>query len=235
MGSRTGYGDDRATVDFVEPPPKGIVRDYAETILICVIFVVFTRAFIFQQSKIPSGSMQDTLEIGDYIMVNRYVYSPASTALERAILPVRDVKRGDVIVFKFPSEPETDYIKRVIGLPGETVEVKTGYVFVNGQRLDEPYVNATYRSRSNDYPAATVPANSYFVMGDHRDRSSDSRIWGFVPRELIKGRALLIWWSYMEGPNDINLTGVDQLKAIGSKIAHLFTRSRWSRCFTLIR
>jgi signal peptidase I len=234
VGSRTGYADDRATASE-GPPPKGIVRDYAETILICVIFVVFTRAFIFQQSKIPSGSMQDTLEIGDYIMVNRYVYSPANTALERALLPVRDVKRGDVIVFKFPSEPETDYIKRIIALPGETVEVRTGYVFVNGQRLEEPYVNPTYRSRSNDYPATTVPPNCFFVMGDHRDRSSDSRVWGFVPRELIKGRALLIWWSYMEGPNDINLTGVDQLKAIGSKIAHLFTRSRWSRCFTLIR
>jgi len=138
-------------------------------------------------------------------------------------------------VFKFPSEPETDYIKRVIGLPGDTVEVRTGYVFVNGQRLEEPYVNPSYRSRSNDFPATTVPPSNYFVMGDHRDRSSDSRVWGFVPRELIKGRALLIWWSYMEGPNDINLRGVDQLKAIGSKVAHLFTRSRWSRCFTLIR
>ena len=233
MGSRTGFSDDRVTSDG--PPPKGIVRDYAETILICVIFVVFTRAFIFQQSKIPSGSMQDTLEIGDYIMVNRYVYSPANTALEKALLPVRDVKRGDVIVFKFPSEPETDYIKRVIGLPGDTVEVRTGYVFVNGQRIEEPYVNPSYRSRSNDFPSTTVPPGNYFVMGDHRDRSSDSRVWGFVPRELIKGRALLIWWSYMEGPNDINLRGVDQLKAIGSKIAHLFTRSRWSRCFTLIR
>jgi signal peptidase I len=235
LGARAGFADDRATVELVDAQPKGIVRDYAETILICVIFVVFTRAFIFQQSKIPSGSMQDTLEIGDYIMVNRYVYSPANTALERALLPVRDVKHGDVIVFKFPSEPETDYIKRVIGLPGDTVEVRTGYVFVNGQRLEEPYVNPAYRSRSNDFPATTVPPNNYFVMGDHRDRSSDSRVWGFVPRELIKGRALLIWWSYMEGPNDINLRGVDQLKAIGSKVAHLFTRSRWSRCFTLIR
>ena len=108
-------------------PPKGIIRDYTETILICAVFVIFTRAFIFQQSKIPSGSMQDTLEIGDYIMVNRYVYSPAGTALERALLPVRDVKRLDVVVFKFPTEPETDYIKRVIAPPGETVEVRPAW------------------------------------------------------------------------------------------------------------
>ena len=216
-------------------PPKGIVRDYAETILICAIFVIFTRAFVFQQSKIPSGSMQDTLEIGDYIMVNRYVFSPAPTALEKAILPVRDVKRLDVVVFKFPTEPETDYIKRVIALPGETVEVKDGHVLVDGEPIDEIYVNPTYRKGRNDFERTTVPPDSYFVMGDHRDRSSDSRIWGFVPRELIKGRAVLIWWSYPEGANDINLTGLARLKATGSKAVHLFTRSRWSRCFTLIR
>ena len=231
MGSRTGFGDDRATAAPI--PPKGILRDYAETILICVIFVVFTRAFIFQQSKIPSGSMEDTLLIGDYIMVNRYVFSPAESAWEKALLPVRDVRRGDVIVFKFPEEPETDYIKRVVGLPGDTLEIRRGIVYVNGQRVDDPYVKEAYRL-PDSYPAFTVPAGKYWVMGDHRDRSSDSRVWGYVSRDLIKGRALLIWWSYTEGPNDINLRGMDQLKAIGSKIAHLITRSRWSRCFTLI-
>jgi len=216
-----------------DPPPKGIVRDYAETILICVIFVVFTRAFIFQQSKIPSGSMEDTLLIGDYIMVNRYVFSPADSALEKLLLPVRDVRRGDVIVFKFPEEPETDYIKRVIGLPGDKLEIRRGIVYINGERLDDPYVKEAYRM-ADSVPELTVPEGRYWVMGDHRDRSSDSRVWGFVSRDLIKGRALLIWWSYTEGPNDINLRGMDQLKAIGSKVVHLFTRSRWSRCFTLI-
>lgn len=232
MGSRTGFADNRATA-LALPPPKGVLRDYAETILICVIFVVFTRAFIFQQSKIPSGSMEDTLLIGDYIMVNRYVFSPAETGWEKSILPVRDIKRGDVIVFKFPDEPETDYIKRVIGLPGETLDIRRGYVYVNGQRLDDPYVKEAYRL-PDTWPPFTVPAGEYWVMGDHRDRSSDSRVWGYVPRDLIKGRALLIWWSYTEGPNDINLRGMDQLKAIGSKFAHLITRSRWNRCFTLI-
>lgn len=231
MGSRTGFGDDRAIA--AAPPPKGILRDYAETILICVIFVVFTRAFIFQQSKIPSGSMEDTLLIGDYIMVNRYVYSPADTSFEKAILPVRDVHRGDVIVFKFPDEPETDYIKRVVGIPGDNLEIRKGIVYVNGERVDDPYVKEAYRLQDT-YPVFTVPEGKYWVMGDHRDRSSDSRVWGFVPRDLIKGRALLIWWSYTEGPNDINLRGMDQMKAIVSKITHLFTRSRWSRCFTMI-
>ena len=235
MGSRTGFGDDRVTA--VPIPPKGILRDYAETILICVIFVVFTRAFIFQQSKIPSGSMEDTLLIGDYIMVNRYVFSPANSAWEKALLPVRDVRRGDVIVFKFPEEPEIDYIKRVIGLPGDTIEIRRGIVYVNGQHVDDPYVKDAYRlgdQAGDDRAPFAVPGGHYWVMGDHRNRSSDSRVWGFVSRDLIKGRALLVWWSYTEGPNDINLRGMDQLKAIGSKVAHLITRSRWSRCFTLI-
>jgi signal peptidase I len=240
VGSRTGFGDDRATAQPIAP--KGILRDYAETILICVIFVVFTRAFIFQQSKIPSGSMEDTLLIGDYIMVNRYVYSPAETSWERALFPVRDVRRGDVIVFKFPEEPETDYIKRVVGIPGDVIELRSGSLYVNGQLVDEPYVQDSYRDRNCDpyqsgsgcFGPKTVEPGHYFCMGDHRNRSSDSRVWGFVPRDLIKGRALMIWWSYTEGPNDINLRGMDQLKAIGSKVAHLFTRSRWSRCFTII-
>ena len=231
MGSRTGFGDDRATAAPI--PPKGILRDYAETILICVIFVVFTRAFIFQQSKIPSGSMEDTLLIGDYIMVNRYIFSPAGTGLEKAILPARDVRRGDVIVFKYPEEPEVDYIKRVIGLPGEMLEIRRGYIYINGEKLDEPYIKEAYRMADSREPFK-IPEGNYWVMGDHRDRSADSRVWGFVQRDLIKGRALLIWWSYTEGPNDINLRGMDQLKAIGSKVAHLITRSRWSRCFTLI-
>lgn len=233
MGGRTG-GSATAETLYDDSPPKGIVRDYAETILICLMFVIFTRAFIFQQSKIPSGSMEDTLLIGDYIMVNRYVFSPAPSAWERALLPARDVRRGDVVVFKYPEEPETDYIKRVVGLPGDTVEVRAGYVFVNGQRSDESYVNASYRSRANDSPEKTVPPGNYFVMGDHRDRSSDSRVWGFVPRKLIKGRAVLVWLSYPEGANDINLRGADRLQSIVSMLIHLPSRTRWGRCFSLI-
>ena len=233
MGTRTGFSDARATAP-PGPPPKGLVRDYVETILVCVIFVIFTRAFVFQQSKIPSGSMEDTLLIGDYIMVNRFVYAPTSWDWEKALLPVRELTRGDVVVFKFPSEPEVDYIKRLIGLPGDRIEISKGEVLVNGQPLKEPYVRDVYRQREF-YGPYEVPAGEYFFMGDHRDRSSDSRIWGTVPRALIKGRALLIWWSYEEDANDINLRGVDRLRSIGSKILHFLGRSRWSRCFTIIR
>jgi len=180
-----------------------VLRDYAETILICVIFVIFSRAFVFQQSKIPSGSMEDTLLVGDYIMVNRFVYADQSFGWEAKLLPERAIRRGDVVVFKYPLEPEVDYIKRVIGLPGDTVEVRQGYVYVNGRRLEEPYVNEAYRALDfKPVPPTVVYPGHYFVMGDHRNASHDSRVWGQVPRELIKGRALLIWWSYKEPSSD---------------------------------
>lgn len=232
MGGRTGKGDDGSA--FEAPPPKGVIRDYFETIVVCVIFVIFTRAFVFQQSKIPSGSMEDTLLIGDYILVNRFVYAPTSSALERAILPVRDIKRGDVIVFKFPETPEVDYIKRVIGLPGDSIEIRGSEVWVNGEKLDEPYVPEKYRSRDMR-PPQIVPPDSYFCMGDHRNMSQDSRSWGYVPKGNVKGRALLIWWSYPDERDLMTKRGADELKAMATKILTFVWRSRWSRCFTLIR
>jgi signal peptidase I len=231
VGGRTG----RKAQEAGSPAaPKSLARDYLETILVCVIFVIFTRAFAFQQSKIPSGSMEDTLLVGDYIMVNRFVYSPAETELERRLLPQREVRRGDVVVFKFPPEPEVDYIKRVVGLPGDTVELRRGHLYVNGDPLSEPYVRDDHREREF-FPPVVVPEGNYFVMGDHRNRSLDSRAWGTVPRELVKGRALLIWWSYREEPSDVELRGADRLRSTVSKAAHFLTRSRWERCFMLIR
>jgi signal peptidase I len=219
-----------------ERPQKAILRDYAETILICVIFVIFSRAFIFQQSKIPSGSMMDTLLVGDYIMVNRFVYADRTFGWEPRLLPVRPIRRGDVVVFKHPGKPEVDYIKRVVGLPGETVEVRRGQVYINGQLLDEPYVDEAYRRMDfkPQLPTVVKPGH-YFMMGDHRNQSEDSRVWGQVPRELIKGRALLIWWSYEEQSSDPYMGLSERMRSWGDKLLHFATRSRWSRCFDLIR
>jgi signal peptidase I len=234
LGGRTGFADGRDTT-VREPSQKGVIRDYIETIIVCVIFVIFSRTFVFQQSKIPSGSMEDTLLIGDYIMVNRFMYSPAYFDWERKLLPVRDIRRGDVVVFKFPAEPEIDYIKRIVGLPGDTIEVRDGYLYVNDALQNEPYVNSSYR-HGESYGPVRVAQDGYFAMGDHRDRSADSRVWGFVPQSLVKGRALLIWWSYEEDSAEANPRGLlDSAKSIAGKATHFFTRSRWSRCFTLIR
>jgi len=218
-------------------PIKSVFRDYAETILICVIFVIFSRAFVFQQSKIPSASMMDTLLVGDYIMVNRFVFSPTASALERAILPQRPIRRGDVVVFKYPPQPEIDYIKRVIGVSGDTVELREGYLFVNGERVEEPYVKPAYRDNdpNKNYGPITVLPEHYFVMGDHRDQSADGRVFGQVPAALMKGRALLVWWSFEEESSSGYMTLSERLRSWGIKVRHFFTRSRWGRCFHLIR
>ena len=226
-----------ATPDDAEPQQKPLLRDYIETILVCVIFVIFSRAFVFQQSKIPSGSMMDTLLIGDYIMVNRFVYAPRIFDWEAGLLPLRPIRRGDVIVFKQPDEPEVDFIKRIVGTPGDIVELKNGYLHVNKQLVDEPYVEDDYRRQDpkRNFGPVEVSPDHYFVMGDHRNQSADSRFWGQVPRGLIKGRALLIWWSYEEQPGKIYMSLPERLASWGSKILHFFTRSRWGRCFSLIR
>ena len=236
MGSRSGFGDGRER-ESPPAPAKGVLRDYTETILVCVIFVIFSRAFVFQQSKIPSGSMLDTLLIGDYIMVNRFVYAPTSFDWEKHLLPIRPVRRGDVVVFKYPRAPEIDYIKRIVGLPGDTVELRDGYLYVNGQFVEEPYVKEEYRHETppQDFGPYTVPAGSYFAMGDHRNRSADSREWGPVPAGNLKGRALLIWYSYDEQAGSHLQSAGQQVRSWGEKVAHFFTKSRFSRCFTLIR
>jgi len=232
-------GQDVTKDEMMGPPRKGVFRDYFETIVVCVIFVIFSRAFVFQQSKIPTGSMENTLLVGDYIMVNRFAYAPTATALERAILPIRDVERGDVIVFKFPQDPDTDFIKRVIGVPGDRIEMRNGIVYINGQAQDEPYVIPTHRDPRPypppGQPPTIVPEGSYFVMGDHRNDSRDSREWRFVRKELIRGRAFIIWFSFPEERNEYQKRGMDWAKTFLSKIVRLIPESRWSRCFTIIR
>src|SRR3989442_6378613 len=228
---------------------KSILREYFESIVIAVILALFIRTFVVQAFKIPTGSMEENLLIGDHLLVNKFVLGPTETSVERKLLPVGDIKRRDVIVFKYPEEPDRDFIKRVIGLPGETVEVRDKKVYINGAPLDEPYVHFLQPPSGNSelhevtsfdvresYKPVTVPPNQYFVMGDNRDNSQDSRYWGFLPRDYIKGKALVIYWSYEGGREDYQEgnTG-DTLRGLGSTFAHFFTRTRWDRMFHQIR
>ena len=229
---------------------KSTAREYFESIVIAVILALFIRTFIVQAFKIPTGSMEENLLIGDHLLVNKFVFGPVASGLERGLLPIGTVKRRDVVVFKYPEEPDRDFIKRVIGLPGETVEVKEKKVLINGKALDEPYTHflqpAAAPSELHEvtsfdvrerYGPVTVPANQYFVMGDNRDNSQDSRYWGFLPREYIKGKALVIYWSYEAGREDYQegAGAGDTLRGLGSVFAHFFTRTRWDRMFHQIR
>jgi signal peptidase I len=187
---------------------KSTAREYFESILVAVVLALFVRTFVFQAFKIPTGSMKPNLLVGDHLIVNKFIFAPTASPLEKALLPMRPIRRGDIIVFKFPEEPERDFIKRVIGLPGETLELRNQTVLVNGQPLTEDYahylfppsVDATDDIRRK-YGPVTVPADHFFMMGDNRDDSQDSRFWGFLPQSYVKGRALFIYWSF-DVPDD---------------------------------
>ncbi|MGE5243837.1 MAG: signal peptidase I [Betaproteobacteria bacterium] len=232
-----------------EPFRKSTAREYFESIVIAVILALFIRTFVVQAFKIPTGSMENNLLIGDHLLVNKFVFGPTESRLERMLLPVGTIKRGDVIVFKYPEEPDRDFIKRVIGLPGETLELRNKKVYINGRPLDEPYVHflqppetpsAYHELTSYDvrerYGPVTVPPDHYFVMGDNRDNSQDSRYWGFLPRDYVKGKALIIYWSYEADQEDYEQDGAGAtLRGMASVFVHFFTRTRWDRMFHQIR
>lgn len=253
-------------------PPKSIIREYFESGVVTIIMALFGMTFVLQAVKVPTGSMQNTIEIGDHLLVNKFVFGGGAPFLP--FLPQRQIKRGDIVVFKYPgnqfdpndefdSNPtniplKTNYVKRVIGMPGEMLEFRGTTVYIDGKPLPEqvlegnsglagaPLSTPNIPPRKPDekysvyYSEATlkmspqtrmnsgfhfgvgkpvkIPDNSYFVMGDSRDNSQDSRFWGFVPRDYIFGRAMFIYWSYDESNSEGN-----------------FLNTRWGRTGTMIK
>ena len=273
--SNNGDKDARKAEPHSHPgPPKSFIREYFESGVVTIIMALFGMTFIVQAVKVPTGSMQNTITIGDHLLVNKFIFAPGSSL---PFLPQREIKRGDIVVFKYPGNPndpagdrrpdntpfKTNYVKRVIGLPNERIAIRGERVFVNGQELPE------YRFRARDHnddlstpdrdekhkpldiladqPARKgephsvfyseerelddppgeflVPANSYFVMGDNRNNSQDSRVWGFVPRDLVVGRAMFVYWSYDESapPSGFGFLG------------DFFRNTRWNRTGTLVK
>jgi signal peptidase I len=210
---------------------KSTAREYFESIVVAVILALFIRTFVVQAFKIPTGSMEPNLLVGDHLLVNKFVFGPATSGLERMVLPMREIRRGDIVVFKFPEDPERDFIKRVIGLPGDTLEVRDRRVIVNGSAIEEDYAHYLFPASGDEaggfetrtrYGPVSVPAGHYFMMGDNRDNSQDSRYWGFLPAHYVKGRALMIYWSF-EPPDGTEAGGPLGL------ITSLFTGTRWTR------
>lgn len=228
---------------------KSLWREYFEALLIAVIFATFARTYLVQAFKIPSGSMEENLLIGDHILVNKFVFGPATGDFERALLPQRAIRRGDVVVFKYPREPERDFIKRCVGLPGDTVEISDKVLYLNGQRVDDTGYVFHFDERviprsgilgedfsgRDQFGPMEVPAGHYFCLGDNRDFSSDSRVWGPVPAGNVKGRALLIYWSRAGelAPGPVPPEG--RLRQMARGVLRAFHDTRWERTFKVVR
>ena len=200
----TAPKDAPVTDEIARPVPvetkrrKSLTREYIEAIVIAILLALVIRTFVVQAFTIPSGSMVPTLQVGDYILVNKFIYGAEVPFTSLHLPGIRGPQRGDIIVFKYPWDEKRDFIKRVIGLPGDEVYIKGRTVYVNGRPLDEPY--AVYNdgtSHSNvEYGPSTVPPDSFFMMGDNRDNSQDSRYWGFLKRDKVRGKAFIIYWSW---------------------------------------
>jgi signal peptidase I len=265
-------------------PPRGVIREYFESLVVTAIMALFGMTFVVQAVKVPTGSMQNTILIGDHLLVNKFIFAPGPPAF---FLPQREIRRGDIVVFKYPGKSpdpqferhfiddtrpdnlpfQTNYVKRVVGLPGDVVEVRGNEVLINGQPLDERRVAAANPPDEDDErtdgdeskaplaPAQgvapvgegqydvywrperfratrprdagekfAVPEGHYFVMGDNRENSQDSRYWGYVQRDLVVGRALFVYWSYDESA-----------PSTGNFLQDFFVNTRWSRTGTLVR
>ena len=246
---------------------KSTAREYFESLVITVILALFGTTFIVQAFKIPTESMEDNLLVGDHLLVNKFIFGARGSIADR-LLPFKEIRRTNIIVFKYPKDLSKHYVKRVIGLPGDHVKIVDKQVFVNGVALNEPYKihkslpgsyadpfrdffppkphpGRVYRDIDGDlywYEDYTkdgeiiVPAGQYFAMGDNRDNSADSRYWGFVPRALIVGKGLIIYWSYETDSDEYRRTEVrDRVQQITDLATNFFTKTRWSRTFKIIR
>jgi signal peptidase I len=177
---------------------KSAFREYAEAAAIAILLALFIRAFVVQAFKIPSGSMEPTLLVGDHILVNKFLYGVKLPYFQTTLIPISTPARGDIIVFIYPEDKSKDFIKRVIGIPGDRVQMQDKQILINGKPFDDKYGVYDERagSTSRSFGPVVVPKDHYFVMGDNRDHSMDSRYWGFVPSDAIKGKAFIIYWSW---------------------------------------
>jgi signal peptidase I len=236
------------------------IAEWAVTILL----LLFGTTTLCQAFVIPTGSMEDTLRIGDHLLVDKLAYAPAG-AVSRHLLPYQEPKHGDIIVFRYPADISQTLVKRLIGAPGDHIRITNGAVYRNGTRLNEPYVyhKYAYEPALDNFPwpccrpvkeesarraqaemlarnviggELVVPDGYYFGMGDNRDNSSDSRYWGFVPRDNIIGKPLLIYWSYRASTEDLTGETAGSILTHTVDLAqHFFSRTRWDRTFRVIR
>jgi signal peptidase I len=235
----TGAENATETVQLTRSRP----REYAEAILVAIIFALFARTFLFQAFQVPTASMEKNILVGDHLIVNKFIFAPHRNGFLSRFLPYRPVRRGDVLVFKFPEDPRRDFIKRTVALPGETVEIRDKAIFIEGRRLeepevyhsddriwpDDPHLPDSYRRRDQSHPF-TVPPGSFFALGDNRDNSYDSRFWGAVPAANLKGRAVFVYWSFPLEPSSQR-----SIRELVSIALNFFRKTRWERTLSPVR
>lgn len=203
------------TKDAISPKKKGLVRELTEGLLTAFVIAAVLKLFIVQAFRIPSGSMIPTLLVGDQILVSKLAYGVKNPFHDRYLFRTGHPHRGDVIVFKYPKDETKDFIKRVVGIPGDTIRIVKKQLYVNGQLQKEPYIQTLDPSVTDQVPRdnfeTVVPPHSYFVMGDNRDDSYDSRFWGFVKSRKIVGRAVLIYWSWNKNSDSLRLSRLGKI------------------------
>jgi signal peptidase I len=227
---------------------KGAFREWIESLAFTIIFVLVFTSYIAQATQVPTESMKPTILVGDHFFLDKFTFPANYPAAIRPYLPHRSIKRLDIIAFKSPTEGNIPFVKRVIGMPGDTVEVRGKAVYINGKKLDEPYKihvdSTTYSSDTwtpeelkirDNFGPVSVPRDDYFVMGDNRDNSNDSRYWGFVTWDEIIGKPLFVYWSYESDPY---VPGEKSLRewfdGYATVAMHFFDRTRWFRIGTMV-
>jgi len=250
--------------DAPEQKPKETTVEFLASLAGVLVTGLFIITFVLQAFEIPSSSMEETLLIGDHVFVNREQFAPPTSWLG-PVLPYRDIRRGDIVVFLSPETPGLFVVKRIMGIPGDHIHLRDGVVYRNGQKLDEPYAQhklADYNPYRDNFPALpasdmygvhnekwqrefrshlegddiVVPANSYFAMGDNRDVSYDSRYWGFIPRPNVIGRPMFIYWSFVTPSDQYQMRDLgDRLGFVAHIVIHFFDETRWSRTLRVPR
>jgi signal peptidase I len=232
-----------------KPNRKSAAREWIESLVFSLIFVFFFTSFIAQATQVPTESMKPTILVGDHFFLDKFAFAANYPDFLLRILPARLISRGDIVAFKSPENPKIPFIKRVIGLPGDTLEIRDKQVYINGNLLNEPYarfidlhiyhrnsgIPDEYLVRDNFGPFS-IPGDSYFMMGDNRDNSNDSRYWGTVNQKSIIGKPLFIYWSYEADPYDPRPKSIlEHAQDYGSVALHFFTRTRWSRTGRILK
>ena len=203
-----------------------------------ILFVLIFTHGVAQATVVPTESMTPTILAGDHFFLDKVAFPGNYPRPLQKFLPMRPIERGEIVALWSPENPNMRLIKRVIGLPGETIEIRDRYVYINGKKLDEPYAVHIdpYRVNSRDnYGPVTIPPDQFFMMGDNRDNSNDSRYWGVAPRESLIGKPLFIYWSYQQDPDSEEKTVAEWLAHSASMAAHFFSKTRWLRTGTLLR